>query len=133
MRSIILPLFVLSCIILMPSCAEQAACCDPAYPICDTADPVNDLPWLKEKVEDLKEIDPKIRNYFFVEQANLNGEAVFIFNNCCPDCTALIPVYNCEGKLICENLPACPDIWDNLEIQAIVWQPADFACNQAND
>lgn len=121
-------LLFLCSIVLLAACEEPAACCDPV-PACNTTDPVNDLLWLKHKIAEKEKGDPAVQQYFFIEQATLNGETVFIFNNCCPNCMALVPVYNCLGELVCEDLPTCPAIAESLDGRILLWHPANFNCS----
>jgi hypothetical protein len=75
--------------------------------------PAQDLPWLREKVKALRE---RQSSYEYIQQATYRGQTVFIFGNCCPSCNTVVPVYNCQGELICTLYSKkCPDFEDEVK------------------
>lgn len=66
---------------------------------CDVDNPVTDLPWLKDKVTELENSELS-RKYFYVVQADYEGQTVFYVNSCCPMCLIVIQYYNCSGEII---------------------------------
>jgi hypothetical protein len=88
---------------------------------CNVADPLNDLPWLKAKVQELEQHD--LREYFYVDKAYYNGIMVFVFADCCPTCNTVMPMYNCEGEFVKNFTMDLP-----LVKRQRIWTPEDSAC-----
>jgi hypothetical protein len=65
--------------------------------ICGVDDPVNELEWLKAKIAELDNSELS-RKYFYVVQADYNGQVIFYVNNCCPMCSTVILYYDCAGN-----------------------------------
>ena len=65
----------------------------------------------------------------YVTQARYGSETVIIFENCCPYCMTLIPVYNCAGEFL-GNVGNGPDEIDVeiLERDTVVWASEDSTC-----
>lgn len=97
--------------------------------LCAVANPKEDLPWLKTKIEQLVQSDPTVAKYFYVEQGVLNGETVFIFPNCCPQCNSMVPVYNCKGEQLF-TLSDQPERYHEIKNIRILRQPDNFACSR---
>ncbi|CAN0602578.1 unnamed protein product [Ectocarpus sp. 12 AP-2014] len=72
----------------------------PAITACGTENPIEDLPWLKTLVNELKEEQSEVAEFFFIEIAEYKGETIFISNNCCPICSTVIPIYDCNGDFL---------------------------------
>ena len=88
--------------------------------ICEVRDPANDLPWLKEEIQNLEQ--SSIREYFRVEKVEYNGETGFYISNCCPFCDTIPIFYKCSGDhVIVTDL-------SKLVLKGVIWQPADFSC-----
>jgi hypothetical protein len=87
---------------------------------CDVRDPASDLPWLKEKIQEIQQTS--IHQYFRVEQVEYNGEIGFYINSCCPLCDIQPIFYKCSGEAVI-NI----DI-SKLIRKGIIWQPLDFSC-----
>jgi hypothetical protein len=67
---------------------------------CNVSNPAEDLPWLKTRIGNLVIADPNTIKYQYVQQADYNGETVFIFGNCDPLALSLFPVYSCTNVLL---------------------------------
>ncbi|MGB5927144.1 MAG: hypothetical protein WBH03_03165, partial [Cyclobacteriaceae bacterium] len=65
---------------------------------CNVSDPLNELPFLKEKKVQLEQSQTQadISSYTY------NGETVFVVNNCNGCADALTVAYDCEGNTVCE-------------------------------
>lgn len=90
----LLTLIVLGMLLL--SCQDQEEENLPLAQTCNVSSPENDLPWLVEKIDELE--TGSLSQYFYVTQTELEGETLFIIGNCCPNCFAIAPVYNCAGE-----------------------------------
>ncbi|MDP5157063.1 MAG: hypothetical protein NWQ07_00620 [Flaviramulus sp.] len=94
---------------------------------CNVSNPTKNISWLREAIEELERSNSDLKLYFYVSQNTLEDETIFIFPNCCPQCSTLIPVFNCEGTLLGyvgdEN-------FENslLENDTIIWKPKQFSC-----
>lgn len=95
---------------------------------CNVSNPIENLSWLKDEILNLQQSDSDLKKYFFVTQNTLNGETVFIFPNCCPQCSTVVPVFNCEGENL--GFVGSGNINNNiLDNDVIIWKPNNFACN----
>ncbi len=94
---------------------------------CGVDNPIEDLAWLKDYIEELKNSSQDLSQYFFVAQGTYNRETVFVFNNCCPNCTTIVPIFDCEGN----SLGQMDDMIKREEITGttIIYKPANFACS----
>jgi hypothetical protein len=89
--------------------------------VCHVDDPVNDLEWLKTKIDELENSEFS-RKYFYVEQAEYNGQTIFYINNCCPMCMTMLVYYDCSGNAI-ESV-------DNSQVKngKRIWMSEDLEC-----
>jgi hypothetical protein len=97
---------------------------------CHVKDPAKELEWLKKEIDALAlgyDENPTLYQYFYITQAELKGETVFIFGNCCPFCGSIIPVRNCDGDLL--GYMGTNSELTKISNETILWQPPDFACN----
>jgi hypothetical protein len=103
--------------------ALALSCCDEEEGplICGYENPIHDLPWLKAKAEEIQDSD-FMRRYFYIMQADYNGEAIFYVNNCCPTCDAAPFYYNCAGERI--------DPIDHSQVKTWkrIWAPEELEC-----
>jgi len=82
---------------------------------CSVINPAQDLPWLRDKIAEITSQDPAY-NYSYIQQADYQGQTVFIFGNCCPNCNTTVPVYNCQGEFICTLYSEdCPGFLDQIK------------------
>ena len=68
--------------------------------ICDTANPLEDLPWLKE-IKKVMEISMRAAGGQIISY-KYKGDNVFWIDRCYGCADDLIAVYNCQGEVICE-------------------------------
>ncbi len=109
-------LIVISMII---SCKKEEV--DPDKNTCGVVSPVTELDWLKQEIARREQDTTDLNKYFFIQQGSSNGQTVFIYNNCCPFCSTVLLVYNCEG----ENIKIAPQGIGDVKV---IWSPANFAC-----
>jgi hypothetical protein len=88
---------------------------------CNVANPVEDLPWLKEGVKLTMELN--LAEYFYLVEGTYKGATVFTFLNCCPFCSSVPQILDCEGNVITNA-----SITDVMN-QKVIWQPAESVCN----
>jgi hypothetical protein len=88
--------FLLAVTLLLASCAKN----DIGNPVCDVANPVKDLPWLKAEIEGNYATPNDVMDYI-VYRATLHGATVFYTDICCPVCNTSPPfIKNCAGETI---------------------------------
>ncbi|MEY3564080.1 MAG: hypothetical protein RJA23_250 [Bacteroidota bacterium] len=109
----ILPILVLA---LLFSCQESE---NPKN--CGVANPIEDLPWLKEGIKSTIELN--LVDYFYLVQGTYKGATVFTFLNCCPFCKFVPQILDCEGNVITNA-----SINDVIN-QKVIWRPATSVCN----
>ena len=105
-------------LLLIFSCEQDTlhACSD---------DPPEELDWLQREIQSLEQV--ALTEYFYVQQAELFEQTIFIFGNCCPFCNTTVPVYNCQGEVIC-HLGDCNGLEDQIKNRKLLWKPDDFSC-----
>lgn len=99
---------------------------------CSVANPIEDLDWLKEKIEELEQSSLFESGEIYISQANYNGNTIFILGNCCALCNSVISVYDCEGELIArlgyDDENDFVINFDIFERDTIIWSPPNFTC-----
>jgi len=125
MKQIILFLTLLSFIIL--SCKTDD---DNLNNTCNVANPIEDLDWFKEIIEDIEQ--STLVDEFYISQAIYEGKTVFIVANCCANCNSVITVHNCEGEQIArlgyDDENDFVINFDILERDTVIWSSPNFAC-----
>mgnify|MGYP005748228407 CR=1 FL=1 len=94
---------------------------------CGVENPSQNLPWLAERIENIEA--SSFPEYFYIVEARYNGETVFLFENCCPFCNSVVPVYNCNGDLLgylSEQNGIDPS---KISFVQIAWKPSNSSCN----
>ncbi len=104
--------------------------CNEPEDSCFADDPLNQLDWLNEEIEDLKS-NEELSQFQYVSKAEYEGGTVFLFGNCCPYCNTATPVKNCFGQQIgfIGSQESAIDI-SKLENIETVWKPEDSACDK---
>jgi hypothetical protein len=94
---------------------------------CSVTDPAQDLPWLQSKIALITSQDS---SYAYIQQAVYQGQTVFIFRNCCPSCNTIVPVYNCQGEIICTLYSqACPNLLEEISHVKTIAKAKKTLCN----
>ena len=106
---------------LMTSCSEE----DPLL-FCGTQKPVEDIPWLKEAIEEVKQSE--LLEDTYVMSGRYEGQTVFFFQNCCPFCNFAIIVLDCQGNSL--GILGGNDgiAIENIEELTPVWIPENSVC-----
>ena len=92
---------------------------------CNVANPVEDLTWLKNAIEDIK-AQPDAGVYSIISMANYNGETVFLMGYCNPLANYVIPVINCSGN----RIGIIGEIsQDSLIDMQVIWKSENSLCN----
>ena len=119
-------IFFIAFCLLITSCSDDDELLSNT---CSVANPIEDLEWLVNEIQQLEESDDEVLQYFYVSQARYKGSYVFIFNNCCPFCGTVVPVYDCSGELLGilgnreEDID--PDLLSN---SVVIWKGAETTC-----
>jgi hypothetical protein len=93
---------------------------------CNVDDPVEDLPWLRERISTILVTNPEIAKYQYISMSEYNGETVFMFGNCDPLAISVFPIFNCSNVQLgfLGEIPA-----DSLLNREIIWKTEDSACS----
>jgi hypothetical protein len=123
MRRIFLPLLI-SVVIL--------SCDDSDSGVCNVADPVHDLEWLRSEIESI-ELDrgfDRFYHYRYFAQGVYNGETVFFQSTCCPPCSFIPTVIlkNCEGEEVAEVIVQYGTPNGKIKFQKTIWHAEGFPC-----
>jgi hypothetical protein len=108
------------------SCEKENDCVVPAA-TCSVTNPVTDMAWLKAEVQRREKSGSEIEKYFYIQQAEYNGQTIFMYNNCCPMCGTVVPAYNCQGELLF-YLGQKPEEDKKIRNTKILWKPNNFTC-----
>ncbi|CAN5913923.1 hypothetical protein BH24BAC1_BH24BAC1_33250 [soil metagenome] len=120
-------LLLLAAFQLMAFSCDTEICIEGPENTCAVTNPVEDLPWLQEKIGGLQQSDPSVAPYFYITQALYENKTVFIFENCCPHCTTVVPVYDCQGQQLFLAHERT-DFQQKAKNSRLIWQPENFAC-----
>lgn len=93
---------------------------------CNTTNPVNSLPWLKNIVTDLEKAPADNKDAEISQHTYYNRTVFFIRGRCCDIPSAL---YDCEGNKICEpdggitgkGDGRCEDFFEKREGNTLLW------------
>lgn len=93
---------------------------------CNVSDPIEDLPWLRERIGLIISGNQQLARYQYISMAEYRGETVFMFGNCDPLAISIFPIFNCKNERIgaLGEIPA-----DSLFNREIIWKTEDSACN----
>ena len=87
---------------------------------CNVSNPIEDLDWLKQAIDDVKQDE-----YSYYVMATYEGETVFYYGNGNPLINYISIVRNCTG----DSLGLTNDLFDELTEISILWKYADSKCN----
>lgn len=106
--------------------------CDtaPLKTTCGVSNPAEELPWLKTKIDDLKQTGLYELGQVYVWQIEYNGETYFVLDNCCPNCNSVLSIYTCDGEDVSSNQTISDYIYSyDKSINDVIWNPENFSCN----
>lgn len=95
---------------------------------CGVNNPVEDLAWLKNKIEQIEQDDEVENEYSYIKQTSLEKQNIFIYGNCDPLANSVSIVYNCSG----ENIGYIGDENFSLELLnkgTVIWKTTNNKCN----
>lgn len=95
---------------------------------CGVDNPVKDLAWLKNEIEQRENNESVDWQYHFILQAVFEKQDIFIDANCCPNCNSIYVVYNCSG----ESIGFIGDekfSFDLLSKGTVIWKRKDNECD----
>ena len=117
MKKTLFPFLLL--VLAFVSCKETE---DPIM-ACGVADPIENLPWLNEKIEEIKAGD--FSDETTVNMATYQGQTIFFAQLCCALCLSESPVfYDCQGEIVEGDR-----IILNLEDRQTIWKSKNSKCN----
>ena len=122
----LLVLLVLVCISTI-SCNNDD---DSVSNTCNVSNPVEDLDWLKEKIEELEQTEPESLKYLYFSEQNYKNQTIFVLYNCDPLINYFPLVYNCEGNN--PDILKTEDFFKFIALKeggGIIWKPSTSACN----
>ena len=103
------------------------ACQDSDDGPCNVSEPISELQWIKEALEDIENDTTLLKTYASIKQGKYGKKKVFLIDNCCPNCLFTpFPVYDCDGIIV-------GHLGDDIEYKDIVdWQtlytPNNYEC-----
>lgn len=108
-------ILIISSLFLIISCSKNNSC--------DVNNPLSDLEWMEQMVDNFKqdEIRQRIQHFVF------ENEDVYLVEDCMDICAdALTIAYNCEGTSVCEfggidGRNTCPDFQSKAAFQKTLY------------
>ena len=88
---------------------------------CGVSNPVEDLAWLKQKIQEEQNFSP---SFFTLFQSTYNGETIFILSACCPACNVAPAFFDCEGN----QLEFSSIEFDKVADQRLIAKGKDVTC-----
>lgn len=93
---------------------------------CDVLNPVEELQWLKDKIQGLEQLGTDQTKYILITMAVYQGETVFIQSNCNPLENSIFPIFNCKG----EQIGVTGQIsQESITARSVIWIPVNSVCN----
>jgi len=95
---------------------------------CGVDNPIENLTWLKNRIEQIEQDDKVDYQYSYIKQAYFEKQDVFIYANCDPLANSVFIVYNCSG----ENIGFIGDekfSFDVLKKGRVIWKTAENKCD----
>jgi len=87
---------------------------------CNVSNPVDDLDWLKQEIDNVKQDE-----YSYYVMATYKSEPVFYYGNCNPVINYVSIVRNCVG----DSLGFTNDLYDELTEISTLWKHEDSKCS----
>jgi len=122
MRAIYIFIFTITFLV---SCGSDDDVFSLAIAGCGVENPLEQLTWLKAEVERRAENQNAEMKYCYIVQGKLEGNTVFIYEDCNPLVDKAIFILNCEGNSLDADGFATSNIVENKKI---IWRTDNFAC-----
>ena len=94
---------------------------------CNVSNPIEDLAWLKEQIQELEKTSLYESGETYILQAEHDGDIIFILGNCSALCNSVSSVYNCEGEIMGyigdDNFD-----FSLIENSPVIWKPESSIC-----
>ncbi|MFC3881344.1 hypothetical protein ACFOSV_14215 [Algoriphagus namhaensis] len=118
-----------TCFLILFFCLIFSACKEEEQPrlICGVTDPVASLDWLSLFTNEIDESYYGV--YYYISHTQLDGQDVFVVQDCCPNCFNIPVVYACDGEslgFLSADAGINPAILDE---STIIWKGTGFSCN----
>ncbi|CAH8285412.1 hypothetical protein EV196_1019 [Mariniflexile fucanivorans] len=94
---------------------------------CNVSNPVEDLTWLKEQIQELENTSSYESKETYILQTKHDGNSLFILGNCCAACNSVSTVYNCEGEMI-GYIGDDTFNFNLIENSTIIWKAENSIC-----
>lgn len=97
---------------------------------CGVDDPVEELVWLRDQIDDIELMEPEASQYYYFRMAKYYGATVFLPGNCNPAFNMVFVVLDCSGErigIIGDGIDMIR--WDELSEMQLLWKPESSACN----
>ena len=94
---------------------------------CGVENPIEDLDFLRLEVERRNDDTSEDAVFCFIEQAEIDGQTIFLYNDCNPRINKAVPIFDCSGASI-GNLGDENFDSDAITNRTIIFSPPDFAC-----
>lgn len=94
--------------------------------ICGVENPAENLPWLKQKIQEIE--SNSLSKYSYIQEAEYKGKTVFLFNSCCPFCSFVVTLVDCQGNDLGYLNQEDGIRSEDLKAIQVIWTPEDSEC-----
>ncbi|WP_258098421.1 hypothetical protein [Marinoscillum pacificum] len=103
---------------------------DESYNIsCSRNFPIEEKPWLVGLITQERD-NQEFAKYTYFTEATYQGNTVYTYGNCCPNCNYVRTVWNCDGEEIGVIGTQDDDIKiEDLEDETVVWRDQNTVCD----
>ncbi len=96
---------------------------------CGVSNAAQDLDWLREEINRREDSTAEEMKYCYIISADLNGETIFIYEDCNPLVDKAFPILNCEGTIINPIEATEPFPYADIANRQLLWTPSNFECS----
>lgn len=106
------------------------SCDDGNLTTCNVSDPVQDLEWIRNEIDEIeqkKDTDPFYQYRYFAKGYH-EGKPVFFQSVCCPPCSSvpIVTLKDCQGH---ELLTTYDTSNGRIKFKKTIWRAEGFPCD----
>ncbi len=122
--------FICTCLIVIALVCINACKKSSSQQLCGGANPIENLPWLKAKIDPLNS-NPYSSEYSYISRENYNGQTFFVLSNCDPAADSIPLFYDCDGRSVLFNTPEYTNIIKQFGsgYRNVIWHGNKSKCN----
>lgn len=88
---------------------------------------LSELDWLRQEIQKRRQDSSEDAKYCYITKASVNGQTVFLYEDCNPLINKVIPIFDCQGNEL--GFWGDPNFQpEHIKDKTIIFSPSDFAC-----